>query len=87
MVEQISCVLIVVEYDCRIGTKVKPNLKSIITDDIFGLRYFYFWRRYQLSVSLNEPLCSIGEQAWNMGNMEEGAEEGEPARSILRQMR
>ena len=81
MVEQISCVLIVVEYDRGIGTKVKPNLEN----DIFGLRYF--WRRYQLSVSLNEPLCSIGEQAWYMGHMEEGAEEGKPARSILRQIK
>ena len=35
MVEQISCVLIVVEYDCRIGTKVKPNLKRIVTNNFF----------------------------------------------------
>ena len=43
LVEQISCVLIVVEYDCRIGTKVKPNLWGIITSDFFGLRSFLEW--------------------------------------------
>ena len=79
MVEQISCVLIVVEYDCRIGTKVKPNLWGIITSDFFGLRSF--WNGYQLSVSPYEPLCGVGEQAGNMGHMEEGAQEGKPARS------
>ena len=44
----------------------------------------FFRGKYQLAVSLYEPLCRVGEEAGHVGNMEEGTQEGKSRWWILK---